>query len=80
MKIPRKLSNAERLDACCDALYYISELRYNLRDLWVEGYDGPLDDLAAQLEIMQAALEVVTTAEAQNEADELRREYERGLL
>lgn len=80
MKNPRKLSNAERLDACGDALFQISELRENLRDLWVEGYDGPLDDLAAQLEIMQVALEVAVTSEAQNEADELRREYERGLL
>lgn len=80
MKKPRNLSNAERLDACGDALYHIGELRDNLRDLWVEGYDGPLDDLAAQLEIMQVALEVAVTAEAQNEADELRREYERGLL
>lgn len=80
---PRELSTAERLDACGDALYHVSELRENIRDLGdlrVEGYDAVLGDLVSLLELIETALRVAVNAEAQEEADELRREYERGLL
>lgn len=80
MNNPRKLANAERLEICEDALYWIAQTKEAVRDLWIEGFDCMLDDLERKLETMRDALEIAETSRAHEEADELRREYERGVL
>lgn len=77
---PRKLTRAERLEICADALYWITQIEEAVRDLWIEGFGCMLDDLYWRFKNIREALEVAETYRTQEEDEELWREYEKGAL
>lgn len=74
------LDLGEQYDATAEGIELVKDMRRTFNDLRIEGFDGVLDDMTRQLEMRQVVIVCKLDRQERQMNDELRREYERGLL
>lgn len=74
------LDLGEQYDATAEGIELVKDMRRTFNDLRIDGFDGVLDDMTRQLEMRQVVIVCKLDRQERQINDELRREYERGLL